>query len=238
MKLFFGTIEGQNAFLNEEESHHFAKVLRGNEGDIIHITDGKGNLAKCEITHVSKKIVEADVLELKEDFEKKNYYLHVAIAPTKAMERIEFFLEKAAEIGIDEITFLQTFHSERKNIKIERLEKIVQSATKQSLKAYLPKLNKLTKLNDFVKQDFEGNKKCIAHCESDIDRTAYKDILNDRPEKILVMIGPEGDFSRDEIKNAYENGFNGITLGQQRFRTETAALQAVFATDWAFNHQN
>lgn len=237
MKLFFGIFQGDTAILNEEESNHFTKVLRGNEGDIIHITDGNGNLGKCEVTHVSKKIVEANVIELQENFEQKKYYLHVAIAPTKTMERIEFFLEKATEIGIDEITFLQSFHSERKNIKIERLEKIVQSATKQSLKAYLPKLNDLTKFNDFIKKDLSDYKKCIAHCESDIERTPFNQILSKQPEKVLIMIGPEGDFSRDEIKAAYENGFNGISLGSQRFRTETAALQAVFATDWAFNHK-
>ena len=232
MKLFFGQIEGNQAILNEDESHHFSKVLRGNEGDIIHITDGNGNMAKCEVTHVSKKAVEANVIELQEEFEKKNYYIHIAIAPTKTMERLEFFLEKATEIGIDEITFINTFHSERKNIKLERIEKIVQSATKQSLKAYFPKLNDLTKFTDFIKQDFSDYKTCIAHCESDIERTPYRKVLADKPTKILIMIGPEGDFSREEIKTAYEQGFTGISLGQQRFRTETAALQAVFATDW------
>ena len=232
MKLFFGQIEGNQAILNEDESHHFSKVLRGNEGDIIHITDGKGNMAKCEVTQVSKKAVEANVIELQKEFEKKNYYIHIAIAPTKTMERLEFFLEKATEIGIDEITFINSFHSERKNIKLERIEKIVQSATKQSLKAYFPKLNDLTKFTDFVKQNFSGYKTCIAHCESDIERTPYREVLADKPTKILIMIGPEGDFSRDEIKIAYEQGFTGISLGQQRFRTETAALQAVFATDW------
>ena len=232
MKLFFGQIEGNQAILNEDESHHFSKVLRGNEGDIIHITDGKGNMAKCEVTQVSKKAVEANVIELQKEFEKKNYYIHIAIAPTKTMERLEFFLEKATEIGIDEITFINSFHSERKNIKLERIEKIVQSATKQSLKAYFPKLNDLTKFTDFVKQDFSDYKTCIAHCESDIERTPYREVLADKPTKILIMIGPEGDFSRDEIKIAYEQGFTGISLGQQRFRTETAALQAVFATDW------
>ena len=237
MKLFFGTIEGETAFLNEVESHHFAKVLRGNEGDVVHITDGQGKIAKTEITQITKKVVEGNVIELQEDFEKKSYYLHVAIAPTKTIERIEFFLEKATEIGIDEITFLQSFHSERKNIKIERLDKIVQSATKQSLKAYLPKLNDLTKFNDFIKQDFSDYTICIAHCESDIERTPFVDVLKNEPTKILVMIGPEGDFSRDEIKAAYENGFTGISLGKQRFRTETAALQAVFATDWNINHK-
>lgn len=232
MKLFFGEVHDNIAILNEEESHHFSKVLRGKEGDIIHVTDGKGKLAKIEINSISKKSVEGNIIELKTDFEKKNYYLHVAIAPTKTMERIEFFLEKATEIGIDEITFLQTFHSERKNIKLERTEKIVQSATKQSLKAYLPKINDLTKFNDFIKQDFNDFTKCIAHCEDDISKTPLKSILDEQPEKILILIGPEGDFSRDEISNAEKEDFKGINLGQQRFRTETAALQAVFAVDW------
>ena len=110
MKLFFGEIHDNIAILSEEESHHFAKVLRGNEGDIVHVTDGKGNLAEVEINSISKKAVEGNIINLKTDFEKKNYYLHLAIAPTKTMERLEFFLEKATEIGIDEITFLQTFH--------------------------------------------------------------------------------------------------------------------------------
>ena len=232
MKLFFGEIHQDSAILSEEESHHFAKVLRGNEGDKIHVTDGKGNMAECEVVSVSKKAVEAKIIDLKTDFEKKNYYLHVAIAPTKTMERLEFFLEKATEIGIDEITFLQSFHSERKNIKLERIEKIVQSATKQSLKAYLPKVNDLTKFTDFVKTNFTNFTKCIAHCEADITRTPFENVLQTKPQHILIMIGPEGDFSRDEILLAQENNFTGISLGQQRFRTETAALQAVFATDW------
>lgn len=232
MKLFFGKIHQDIAVLNEEESHHFAKVLRGNEGDLVHVTDGKGNLAKVEITSISKKVVEGKIIELKTDFEKKNYYLHVAIAPTKTMERLEFFLEKATEIGIDEITFLQTFHSERKNIKVERIEKIIQAATKQSLKAYLPKVNDLTKFNDFIKSDFEGFVKCIAHCESDIERTPLRTVLENNPQKILLLIGPEGDFSKEEIISAEEQNFTGISLGHQRFRTETAALQAVFAVDW------
>ena len=232
MKLFFGEIHDNIAILSEEESHHFSKVLRGNEGDKIHVTDGKGNLAEIEITSISKKAVEGNILNLKTDFEKKNYYLHVAIAPTKTMERLEFFLEKATEIGIDEITFLQTFHSERKNIKLERIEKIVQAATKQSLKAYLPKVNDLTKFNDFIKTNFNDFTKCIAHCEYDIEKTPLGIVLSENPQKILILIGPEGDFSRDEILTAEENNFTGISLGQQRFRTETAALQAVFATDW------
>ena len=185
MKLFFGEIHQDSAILSEEESHHFSKVLRGNEGDKIHVTDGKGNMAECEVVSVSKKAVEAKIIDLKTDFEKKNYYLHVAIAPTKTMERLEFFLEKATEIGIDEITFLQTFHSERKNIKLERIEKIVQAATKQSLKAYLPKVNDLTKFNDFIKTNFNDFTKCIAHCEDDIEKTPLGIVLSENPQKIL-----------------------------------------------------
>lgn len=232
MKLFFGEFNQDSAILNEDESHHFAKVLRGNEGDKISVTDGKGNLAEVEITSISKKVVEGKILNLREEFEKKNYYLHVAIAPTKTMERLEFFLEKATEIGIDEITFLQTFHSERKNIKLERIEKIVQAATKQSLKAYLPKLNDLTKFADFIKADLNDYSKFIAHCYSSVDRIPLKNKLDNNPTKLLVLIGPEGDFSKEEIIVAQEYGFEGISLGQQRFRTETAALQAVFAIDW------
>ncbi|WP_313385823.1 RsmE family RNA methyltransferase [Chishuiella sp.] len=232
MKLFFGEIFENSAILNEEESHHFAKVLRGKEGDLVHVTNGKGKIAEIEVNSISKKVVEGKIIDLKTEFEKKNYYLHIAIAPTKTMERLEFFLEKATEIGIDEITFLQTYHSERKNIKIERIEKIVQSATKQSLKAYLPKINDLIKFNEFIKLNFSDFEKCIAHCETDIERVPLKNILDKKPKKILILIGPEGDFSKDEIKTSESNNFLGISLGQQRFRTETAALQAVFGTDW------
>ncbi|WP_068598970.1 RsmE family RNA methyltransferase [Vaginella massiliensis] len=235
MKLFIGEIVEKTAYLNEEESHHFAKVLRGKEGDIVHVTDGEGSLAEIEIYSITKKRVEGKVLNIKREFEKKNYQLHIAIAPTKTIERLEFFLEKATEIGIDEITFLQTFHSERKTIKRERLEKIVQSAAKQSLKAYLPKVNDMVKFNDFIKQNFEEATRCIAHCQTVVTRISYKTLLQSKPNNIVLLIGPEGDFSNEEIALAESNGFTGISLGHQRFRTETAALQAVFATDWSLS---
>ena len=234
MKLFFGEIHDNHATLNEEESHHFTKVLRGKEGDIVYITNGEGTLAKCEISQLSKKKVEANILEIQENFQQKPYYLHVAIAPTKTMERLEFFLEKATEIGIDEITFLQTFHSERRNIKIERIEKIIQAACKQSLKAYTPKVNSLMKFHDFIDQDYQEFSKVIAHCRDDWDRENFKTYLSTQPLKIILMIGPEGDFSAEEITSALQKNFRGVSLGTQRFRTETAALQAVFAVDWSF----
>ncbi len=234
MKLFFGEIHDNHATLNEEESHHFTKVLRGKEGDIVYVTNGEGTLAKVEISQLSKKKVEANILEIQKNFQQKPYYLHVAIAPTKTMERLEFFLEKATEIGIDEITFLQTFHSERKNLKIERVEKIIQTACKQSLKAYIPKVNPLTKFHDFIALDFQDAAKVIAHCREDLDRKNFKTFLSAQPSKIVLMIGPEGDFSVEEITDASQKKFQGISLGTQRFRTETAALQAVFAVDWAF----
>ena len=230
MKLFFGNIHENSAELTEEESQHFTRVLRGKIGDEIHVTDGKGNLAKGIVSLIQSKSVEVDVIEIQENFEQRPYKLHIAIAPTKNMDRMEFFLEKATEIGVDEITFLQSFHSERKNINLNRCEKIVQSAVKQSLKAYLPKINDLVKFHDFVKKDHEESK-CIAHCDPNFDRKDFKEILQDR-QNYLILIGPEGDFSKEEIEWAYQNNFTGISLGNQRLRTETAALNAVFGVNW------
>ena len=153
-----------------------------------------------------------------------DYYLHIAIAPTKNNDRLEWFLEKATEIGIDEITPIICQNSERKFVKQERLEKIIQSAMKQSLKFTLPKLNEPIKFNDFIDQDFNG-KKCIAHCEDD-EKTLLKTLVNTK-EKITILIGPEGDFSTQEIKKALSKKFIPISLGESRLRTETAGLVAV-----------
>ena len=154
----------------------------------------------------------------------------MAIAPTKSMDRLEFFLEKATEIGIDEITFLNCFHSERKNIKLERCQRIVTSAVKQSLKTYIPKLNELTRFSDFIRQDFNCNK-LIAHCNEDFERMNFKNLIQAKTD-YLLLIGPEGDFSKEEIQFAYENNFQGVSLGNQRLRTETAALNSVFGVEW------
>jgi 16S rRNA (uracil1498-N3)-methyltransferase len=230
MKLFFGNINSDFAELSEEESKHFIKVLRGKIGDEIFVTDGNGNLAKGKVSQINSKSVEVEIFKILENFEQKPYKLHIAIAPTKNMERTEFFLEKATEIGIDEITFLKTFHSERKNINLERCRKIVQSAVKQSLKAYLPKINDLIKFADFIKQNHSENK-LTAHCNADFERKEFKKIIQPKTD-YLILIGPEGDFSNDEIELAEQNNFTAISLGSQRLRTETAALNAVFTCNF------
>src|SRR5690606_23300423 len=182
------------------------------------------------VLQIHSKSVEIEIRELIENHEERPYKTHIAIAPTKNMERMEFFMEKATEIGMDEISFLKTFHSERKNINLDRCRKILVSAVKQSLKAYIPQLNDLVKFNDFVKENHLENK-LIAHCDEGFERKEFKNILQPK-ENYLILIGPEGDFSKDEIELAEKNGFTGISLGDQRLRTETAALNAVFGLNW------
>lgn len=230
MQLFIGNINGNHAELIQEEALHFIKVLRGKVGQKISVTDGNGIMGKGSVVFIQSKTVEIDLSEIYTNFEQRPYRLHIAIAPTKNMERTEFFLEKATEIGIDEITFLKSFHSERKNINLERCKKIVHAATKQSLKAYIPKLNNLTKFSDFIKNSF-SEQKFIAHCKESFDRKSLKETIQPNAD-YLILIGPEGDFSTDEIQLAKKNGFTGISLGNQRFRTETAALNAVFGLNW------
>lgn len=233
MHLFIGNIEGNSAEINGDESHHFTKVLRGKVGQEIQITDGKGKMGKGIVSQINSKSVEIDLNDVIENHEKRPYKIHIAIAPTKSMERMEFFMEKATEIGIDEISFLKTFHSERKNINLDRCRKILVSAVKQSLKAYVPQLNDLVKFNDFVKENHPENK-LIAHCDEDFTRLNFKEFI--QPQKdYLILIGPEGDFSKEEIELALQNGFTGISLGNQRLRTETAALNAIFAANWINN---
>lgn len=230
MQLFIGQINDDTALLSGEEARHFIKVLRGKIGQEINITDGKGKMCKGNVDLISNFSVEIELTSVIEGFEKKDYRLHIAIAPTKNMDRTEFFIEKAVEIGIDEISFLKSFHSERKNINLERISKIVQSAVKQSLKAYLPEINDLVKFSDFIKENhFE--EKLIAHCSEKYSRGNFHSISKPKTD-YLILIGPEGDFSNDEIELAEKHGFKGISLGGQRFRTETAALNAVFGTNW------
>src|SRR5690606_31848364 len=191
MHLFIGNIEGNSAEINGDESHHFTKVLRGKIGEEIQITDGKGRMGKGIVSQINSKSVQIDLNEVIENHEKRPYKIHIAIAPTKNMERMEFFMEKATEIGIDEISFLKSFHSERKNINLDRCRKIIVSAVKQSLKAYIPKLNDLVKFNDFVKENHPENK-LIAHCDESFERQEFKNIIQPN-ENHLILIGPEGD---------------------------------------------
>ncbi|WP_405565600.1 16S rRNA (uracil(1498)-N(3))-methyltransferase [Polaribacter sp. Asnod6-C07] len=206
------------------ESRHIVRVLRKKQDDVLHITNGKGFLFDAKITIASDKKCIAEIIAHQEKQKPWDYYLHIAIAPTKNNDRIEWFLEKATEIGIDEITPIICNNSERRVVKLERFEKIIQSAMKQSLKFSLPKLNPSVKFNEFINQEFEG-KVCIAHCE-DVDKTLLKNSIN-QSEKITILIGPEGDFSLDEIKKSLEKKITPISLGESRLRTETAALVAV-----------
>lgn len=211
------------AELPEEEAAHCNRVLRLSAGDEITLTDGKGNFYLAEITATTNKRCTVMVKETKPQEALWPCHLHIAMAPTKNMDRNEWFAEKATEIGFDELTFLNCRFSERKIIKTERIEKILVSAIKQSLKARLPKLNEMTDFDKFIAQDFKGQK-FIAHCYEG-EKPFLKDVLQ-KGEDALVLIGPEGDFSEKEVEKAIEKGFIPISLGKSRLRTETAALVA------------
>ena len=223
MQLFFIEKPESEIVLSKEESKHATKVLRKKEGDILNFTDGKGGFYKAEITVADTKKCRLQIISSEQKPKQHNYHLHIAIAPTKNMDRYEWFLEKATEIGIDEITPIICEHSERKVIKTERCNRILLSAMKQSLKLHLTKLNETITLKDFLKQDFEGNK-YIAHCE-DGEKTELR--KEEKTEKTLILIGPEGDFSPTEVELALENQFKTVSLGGSRLRTETAGIVAV-----------
>lgn len=209
--------------LPEEEAQHCTRVLRLNTGDEITLTDGKGHFYKAEITAATNKRCLVAIRETIVQEPAWNCHLHIAMAPTKNMDRNEWFAEKATEIGFDELTFLNCRFSERKVIKNERIEKILISAIKQSLKARLPILNDMTDFDRFIARDFKGQK-FIAHCYEG-EKPLLKNVLKPG-EDVLVLIGPEGDFSEEEVSKAIERGFIPISLGKSRLRTETAALVA------------
>ena len=207
---------------SEEESKHIVKVLRKKEGDVLQITNGKGYLFEAEILQAQAKRCKAQVIS-NQKRHKKMHWFHMAVAPTKTNDRFEWFLEKATEIGVNEITPILCERSERKTIKRERLEKVVQSAMKQSLRTYLPKLNDAISYHEFMQQENTGLL-FIAHCENDEKMELKRRVAPDRD--VTIIIGPEGDFSRQEINEAYEKGFLPISLGEYRLRTETAAIVA------------
>lgn len=224
MQLFYvPNISGAEVTLDETESKHAIRVLRLNSGSKVQIIDGKGGFYEAEITDANPKKCRLSIVKSTLDFGKKDFHLHIAIAPTKNNDRFEWFLEKATEIGIDEITPLLTSHSERKTINPERFEKILVSAMKQSLKAWLPKLNILTSIKELVTSNKTENR-FIAYCD-DIQKIHLKD-LAEKGKDILILIGPEGDFSPEEIQMAMKNGFKVVSLGEARLRTETAGIVA------------
>lgn len=227
MQLFYNPDLDHNTLqiaFDKIESKHIVKVLRKKEGDKIQITNGKGLLFISQISNANEKKCLANIFKVDQKKQSRNFYLHIAISPTKNNDRLEWFLEKATEIGIDEITPIICDNSERKVIKTDRLEKITVAAMKQSLQYHLPKLNEAITLTEFVnKEHFQ--KKLIAHCEN-FDKKHIKETVKPK-ENVLILIGPEGDFSTNEIQLAIEKKFTPITLGNTRLRTETAALVAV-----------
>lgn len=210
--------------LPADEAAHALRVLRLQPGDEVSLTDGQGNLYRAIISECNRKRCLVEVEGKEEQPPLWEGHLHLALAPTKNMDRMEWLAEKATEIGFDELTFLNCQWSERRIVKGERIEKILVSAMKQSLKARLPKLNEMTDFMHFVKQPFSGQK-FIAHCHEG-KKLLLRQALQPA-EDALVLIGPEGDFSPDEVAEAIRQGFKPVTLGNTRLRTETAALVAV-----------
>ena len=239
MELFFSSnIEAGVCLLDHDESGHCIKVLRHKCGDQINVIDGSGTLHRCRITADSHKGVEAMIVESEENWGSHPYRLHMAVCPTKNNDRYEWFAEKACEIGFDVLHPVIGEHSERRVLKTQRVEKILVSAAKQSLKAAVPVVNEPVSVKDFIKdcQDKDALK-LIAYCFDDenMPRRSIKDALSDfQGQEIVVMIGPEGDFSKHEADLAMEAGFIPVHLGDSRLRTETAALAAVSAVYFRF----
>ena len=211
--------------LEEEESKHCVRVLRLGVGDELFITDGKGNLYKARIIEPHQHHCTVEVVEVFAEYEKLPYSLTMAVAPTKNIDRYEWFLEKATEVGTSRFIPIECDHSERRSIKHEREMRVITSAVKQSLKAYHPSLDELTPLKQVIEAPFEGQK-FIAHCDKSFGEKPFMPSVLKKNENILILIGPEGDFSPEEIKFAVANGFQPISLGTQRLRTETAAVAA------------
>ena len=226
MQLFYHPDASENeAFitLSKEESNHIIKVIRKQEGDVIYITNGKGFLFTTEISLASSTKCQVKIMHFLKQ-KPLNYKLHLAVAPTKMNERFEWFLEKATEIGIHEITPIICNQSERRSVKTERFYKIIESAMKQSLHYYMPILNQPISFAEFITKKHIGQK-FIAHCDDESEKKSLKHEI-EKSAPVTIMIGPEGDFSETEITEAILNNFVAVSLGHTRLRTETAAVVA------------
>jgi 16S rRNA (uracil1498-N3)-methyltransferase len=214
--------------LPPEEAMHALRVLRMKIGDEMVLMDGQGNYYRAEVTLAHTKHCLYEIKEQMPQQRQWQGHIHLAIAPTKMMERIEWMTEKAVEVGVDEISFLNCKFSERRLVKISRLEKIMISAVKQSHKAWVTQLNEIVTFDAFIKQPREGHK-YIAHCYEEVPRTYLFDELQktSASDDATVLIGPEGDFSIDEVRQAIAAGYISVHLGKSRLRTETAGLSAV-----------
>lgn len=225
MQIFYAPdIAGDSYALDENESKHIIRVLRMKKGEGVRLIDGSGNLYEGVIDNPDQRECTISITDKFKDFEKRNYSLHIAISPLKNPDRFEWFIEKSVEIGIDEITPLICHNSEKQAIKSERINSIIISAMKQSLKATRTILNPPCKFGDFIKSSFSTSG-MIAHCNEKFRRSKIADIYSIN-ENAVILIGPEGDFSEDEIMKATENGFSNIHLGNSRLRTETAGVAA------------
>lgn len=236
MQLFYSpeiTTETTEFTFNKTESNHIIKVLRKKENDIINITDGNGLLAKVQIINDNSKKCTVKIIKSTINTNSLNYHLHIAIAPTKNNQRYEWFLEKVTEIGINKITPIICNNSERKKINSERYQKVLITAMKQANALYLPKLNEAMSFKNIIKNSLDYTTKFIAHCHNSEKKSLKSELENNK--KILILIGPEGDFSQDEVNFALKNGFKPISLGETRLRTETAGIVAAHSI--AFNNQ-
>ena len=229
MQLFFADkIDGTTAFLDEIESGHCFRVLRKKSGDEIQFVDGLGNFFEGKILDINKKRTSISIEKKIENWKPLPYQLHIAIAPTKNNDRYEWFLEKATEAGIHQITPIKCQRSERRTIKLERYQKVLKTAMKQSLSARLPIITELTDFKQFIKKDFSNFDKRIAWCgEKDLPNLKEK---IEAKKNQLFLIGPEGDFTKEEFELAKENGFQPITFGDMRMRTETAGVYCSMIT--------
>ncbi len=223
MNTFFGIIQNNVAILNEDESLHCVKVLRHKVGDIIQVIDGNGTRAIGKIEAAHAKQCAVSLTEKEVVTQTRHYKIHIAIAPTKNIERIEWFVEKAVEVGVDEISFVKCKNSERTVIKDDRLKKVAEAAVKQSQQAFIPKLNSLVDFKEFIKKD-NSDVKLIAHCEKESKQHIKQYITTNK--SFSVLIGPEGDFTKDEIALALSSSYLPVALGDSRLRTETAGLFA------------
>lgn len=236
MQLFYNPEISKNSeFIQftKEESRHIVKVLRKKEGEKVYVTNGKGLLFTASIENANHNKCIAAILEFKET-KARDYKLHLAVAPTKMNDRFEWFLEKATEIGIDEITPIICEHSERTKVKLNRFERVLQSALKQSLHYRLPKLNDAITFKNFIETNTNSDHYFIAHCEDGNKKTLKNQFKVN--QSYTILIGPEGDFSSNEIKNAINNKYIPVSLGNSRLRTETAAIVACHSI--AFLHDN
>ncbi len=234
-RFFTRDIEDDHLLLDEGESGHAVRVLRLREGDEIVVLDGEGGRYRAVIAEARSRRVRARIVEKETRRARAPWHLHIAIAPTKSFDRFSFFLEKAAEAGIDEITPLLCDHSERKTLRHDRAAKVLIAAMKQSGQSFLPRLHPLMPLAAFLEQPRDGDL-LIAHCcEQQDERIHLYDALEKK--KVTILIGPEGDFSPAEVARARRAGYRSISLGNTRLRTETAGITAAIITATKFRHE-